>query len=232
MLDKFRDASHAEPARHRARDFVTDQITEHGRIADISPGCVPHHPCNFVAYFLLPQKFDVLFPRQRDQNSHSSRETFFQEPFRRRMINPQHVQTDLAHHPKIDIHLLRPTESVSFLVRFKRAVGRAFDEELAIAFEKEFRSSANPLVCWIRHSERSASRTTVAVFSMSDHARPASTRLIDALRSVAITLAPVSPPTTELQTNAVGTAAASLSAGCCGAAPITRKINSVLRVGR
>src|SRR5712691_605864 len=146
MLDKLRDASHTEPARHRARDLVADQITEHGRITDISPDRVADHLYNFIAHFLLAQKFDVLFPRQRNQNADPGSETFFQEPFRRRMIYTHYVQTGLAHHTKIDIHLLRPAESVSVGVGLKWAVGRAFDEELAIAFEKEFRNGANPRV--------------------------------------------------------------------------------------
>src|SRR5207244_10635892 len=30
LFDKLGDASHAEPAHHRARNFVTDQITKYG----------------------------------------------------------------------------------------------------------------------------------------------------------------------------------------------------------
>src|SRR5260370_39367604 len=119
MLDKLRDASHSEPARHRARNLVADQITEHCWIADISPNCAPHDPRNFIAYFFLAEKFDVLFPRQRNQNADSGSETFFQEPFRRRMINTHYVQTGLAYHTKVDIHLLRPSESASGGVRRK-----------------------------------------------------------------------------------------------------------------
>src|SRR5207237_9708505 len=121
----------------------SNQIHDDSAIAVISANCVPHLPRNVIAHSFLPQKFNVLFPRQGDQNADSSRETFFQEPLRRRMINTQQVQTDLAHHAKIDIQLLRPAETVPFFVGLERAIGRALNEELAVAFEKEFRNRAN-----------------------------------------------------------------------------------------
>ena len=158
---------HTEPARHRARNLIAHQITEHRWMTNVSAHGAAHHPHDFVANFFVPQKLNVLFPRQRDQNTHSGRETFFQEPVWRRMINAQHVQTDLAHHAKIDIHLFRPTETVPDRVRFERAVGRAFDEKLPVTFEKELRDGANPRICRVCHLERSASRTTFAVRSMS-----------------------------------------------------------------
>ena len=83
------------------------------------------------------------------------------------MINAQDVQTDPAHQAKIDIHLFRPAESVPLCVRLERTVSRAFDEKLPFAFEKELRNGANPRVCEICHLERSASRTTFAVRSIS-----------------------------------------------------------------
>ena len=147
MLNKLGHAAHTQPARHRARDLVTDQITEHGRVTGISPDGVADHPRNFIAHLFLAQKFDVLFPRQRNQNPDPGRQTFFQEPVRRRMVNPNGIDTDLAHHAKIDIDLFGPAKSVPVCVRFERPVGGPLDEKFPIAFEKEFRNGADPRVC-------------------------------------------------------------------------------------
>ena len=150
MLNKLGHAAHTEPARHRARDLVTDQITEHGRITDTSPDGVADHLRNSIAHFFLAQKFDVLFPRQRNQNPDPGRQTFFQEPVRRRMVNPNGIDPDLAHHAKIDIGLFGPAETVPVCVRFERPVGGPLDEKFSIAFEKELRNGAD--LC---HVERS-----------------------------------------------------------------------------
>src|SRR5437764_11777751 len=115
MLNKLGHAAHTEPARHRTRDLVTDQITEHGRITDTSPDSVADHLRNSIAHFFLAQKFDVLFPRQRNQNPNPGRQTFFQEPVRRRMVNPNGIDPDLAHHATIDISTVRPAAHVTVL---------------------------------------------------------------------------------------------------------------------
>src|SRR5437588_8629455 len=88
---KLSNASHTQPARHRAGNFVADQITEHRRIVDVSVYGIAHHSGDFIAHSLLAKKFDVLFPRQRDQNANTGSQTFFEEPIRRWMINPEHV---------------------------------------------------------------------------------------------------------------------------------------------
>src|SRR6266513_6668 len=139
---------------------------------DIVAHGTPNHPHYFIADLFLAQKLDVFFPGQRNQNTHSSRGTFLQKPIRRRMIDAQNVQPDLAHHAKIDIHLFGPAESVPLRVRLERAVSRAFDEKLPIAFEAELRNVANP--CHVKREANSfpyrfskTSRTTSAVCSMS-----------------------------------------------------------------
>ena len=54
MFDKLGHASHAKPARHRARDLVADQITEHRWVADVSAHGASRHSRDRVADFFLP----------------------------------------------------------------------------------------------------------------------------------------------------------------------------------
>src|SRR5438046_10309694 len=61
------------------------------------------------------------------------------KPRRRCMINPNNIQAGLSHQGEIDIHLLGPTEIVSFGVRLEGTVRDAFDEKLVVTFQKEFR---------------------------------------------------------------------------------------------
>src|SRR5438477_9902269 len=136
-LNKLVYATQTKPPRHRARDLVTDQITEHGRVTDISPDGVADHPRNFIAHLFLAQKFDVLFPRERNQNPDPGGQTFFQEPVRRRMVNPNGIDTDLVHYAKIDIDLFGAATSVPVCVRVERPGGGRLDEKFPIAFDKE-----------------------------------------------------------------------------------------------
>ena len=59
------------------------------------------------------------------------------------MINPDDVEPDFAHLGEIAPDLVRRPEVMAFLVRTKRAVGDALDEELAVAFKEEFRDRAD-----------------------------------------------------------------------------------------
>ena len=144
MFHKLDHAMHAKPARHRARNFVAHQVTEHRRVSDITRHRRPHHFRDLVANPSFAQELNVLFPRKSDQDAHTLRKTFFQKPSRRRMINPQHVDSDLAHHAKIDIDALWRSERVAFLVRLEWPIRRSLDEKFTIAFEKEFRDDADP----------------------------------------------------------------------------------------
>src|SRR5262249_32935395 len=148
-------------------NLVANQITEHRRIARISVDCVSHHLRNFATHSFLPEKFDVLFPRQRDQNANAGRETFFQKPIWRRMINTKHIDPNLPHHAKIDIDGLGLSKSISFFIRLKRTVSRALDKKLAIPFEEEFRNRPDPYCHRYAHSERNTFPAIFAVFSMS-----------------------------------------------------------------
>ena len=59
-----------------------------------SPAANPSR--DFIAHFFVAQKFDVFFPRQRDEHADAGGQTFFQKPIRRRMIDTHHVHADLA----------------------------------------------------------------------------------------------------------------------------------------
>src|SRR5438046_7928887 len=77
------------------------------------------------------------------------------KPRRRCMINPHNIQAGLSHQGEIDIHLLGPTEIVSFGVRLEGTVRDAFDEKLFVTFQKEFRRRANSRILSRCHVERS-----------------------------------------------------------------------------
>jgi len=49
MLDKLRDASHAQPADHLRRDFIADEIGENGGVAGVHFDGVRNGAGNFVS---------------------------------------------------------------------------------------------------------------------------------------------------------------------------------------
>src|SRR5215472_8774387 len=95
FLDKFNHSPRAEPARHGAGDFVSDQIPKDCQMsgmgldggADIFNDLFPHRS--------LTQKLDVLFPRKGHQHAQTLRSATIEKPARRRMISPDNVQTGL-----------------------------------------------------------------------------------------------------------------------------------------
>ena len=70
------------------------------------------------------------------------------------MINPHNIQTGLPHESKIAIDPLRPAKVISFCVRLEGSVGDAFEKELFVSVEKEFRHRANSRVSCVCHVER------------------------------------------------------------------------------
>src|SRR5207245_10583148 len=61
MLNKLGHAGHTEPPRHRARDLVTDQITEHGRVTDIYLDDVADNQRTVIGNRFLSKVEEVLF---------------------------------------------------------------------------------------------------------------------------------------------------------------------------
>src|SRR4030095_10517867 len=70
------------------------------------------------------------------------------------VINPPHVEADLAHQCQIGIDLFRSSEIISLYVRFERSVGNPFNKKFSGAFEKEFCNWPNPRVCCRYHVKR------------------------------------------------------------------------------
>ena len=103
----------------------------------------------------FPQKLDMVRPGKCHQDAHAGSGATIKKPARRRMINPDNVQADLAHERKVDIDLLRSSEIISFRVRLEWTVGDSFNKKLSVTFEKEFRDWANSRVCLRCHVERS-----------------------------------------------------------------------------
>ena len=71
------------------------------------------------------------------------------------MIDPNNIETNLAHQGEIDIDLLGPSQVVPFGVRVERTVRNAFNKKLIITLQKEFRRRANSRVPSCCHVERS-----------------------------------------------------------------------------
>src|SRR5215471_9523383 len=97
FLDKFNHSPRAEPACHSAGDLVTDQIPKDCRMSRMRP----HGSADIFNYLFpyrpLTQKLDVLFPWKGHQHAQTRRSATIKKPARRRMVNPDNVQTGLAH---------------------------------------------------------------------------------------------------------------------------------------
>ena len=138
MFDELRHPAHAEPAHHRARNFIPDQITKDRWMAGIFGNAFSDRINDRVACRFLAQKFDMLRPRQRDKNAHPDARTPIEKPQRRDVVNTNDVDSELAHLGEIPICLIWWPKIVSGSVRFEWPVGYALDEELAFAFEEKF----------------------------------------------------------------------------------------------
>jgi hypothetical protein len=99
-----------------------------------------HRFSNLTARFSLDQKLDMLRPWQCDEDTHAGSGATIKKPLRWDMINPHHIEADLAHQCQIGIDLFRSSEIISLYVRFERSVGNPFNKKFSVAFEKEFRN--------------------------------------------------------------------------------------------
>src|SRR5262249_53511389 len=127
MFDEFGHAANAEPAYHRARDLVANQITEYGRMTAISADRIADGLYDFFARRLLSQKLNVFRPWQRDHHPHACRRALIQEPAGRWMINTEQINANFPHQGEVDCELLRFAEIIAFRIRLERAVGHTFD---------------------------------------------------------------------------------------------------------
>src|SRR5205807_9780289 len=73
VLDEFSDAAHAQPAHHRARDLIADEIAEDGGMTAMRRDRFPDHSGNLIARRFLAQKLHMFRPGQRDEDAHSRR---------------------------------------------------------------------------------------------------------------------------------------------------------------
>src|SRR5207302_7758906 len=108
---------HTEPARHRARNFVSDEVTKNRWMTRMFADRCPNRIANFVARFFLSQKLDVFRPRERDQHADTGGRAPIEKPPRRNVINTNKVQSHLTHQRKIGIRLFRLPEIISLRVR-------------------------------------------------------------------------------------------------------------------
>src|SRR5204862_3712469 len=153
LLDKFNHSARAEPTRHRAGDFVANEVTEDCRMPGMRLNGSAHIFGDLFTCGSFTEELDVFFPRKSHQNAHPRGSATIEEPARRRMINPHNVQARLTHQCQIGIHPFRPADIVSVRIRFKRTVRDPFYEKLLLAFEKELRLGDNSGDCRLCHVE-------------------------------------------------------------------------------
>ena len=73
----------------------------------------------------------MLRPWQGDKHTHAGSGATIEKPLRWDMINPHHVEADLAHQCQIGIDLFRSSEIISLCVRFERSVGNPFNKKFS-----------------------------------------------------------------------------------------------------
>ena len=83
VLEEFRDPPHAEPADHRGRDLVADEITENRRMTGMLRHRLAHRSHDLAPVFCPDEELDVLGPRQRDQDAHPGSRAAIEKPARR-----------------------------------------------------------------------------------------------------------------------------------------------------
>ena len=136
-FEKLRHAPHAEPAHHRRRDFVADEITKDGRVPRML-GDRGSHRLHDLASSLCPnEKLHMLRPRESDQHAHAGRGATIEKPARRQMINAHDVDPELAHLGEVAARLLLRAKVIAGRIRLERPVGGALDEKFPVALEEE-----------------------------------------------------------------------------------------------
>src|SRR5437763_9400772 len=155
FLDEFNDATRTKPTRHRAGNFIADEIAKDRWMPCVRPHCNANSFDDLSAGRSLTQKLYMFLPRQRDKHPHIDSSTMIEKPTRRRMINPHKIEASLPHERKIGSDLLRPAKILTFAVGLKGAVGNALHEKFSVALEKEFRSRTDARVYDRCHVERS-----------------------------------------------------------------------------
>ncbi len=95
--------------------------------------------------FCPGEKLDMLRPRERDEDAHAGFRATIEKPARRQMIDPCHVDPQLAHLREVTPRLLCGAKIIAGRVRLEWSVGGALDKKLAVALEEELgeRTDAN-----------------------------------------------------------------------------------------
>jgi len=133
-----------EPAHHVAGDFVADQETEKRGVTAVGAHGV------FDGFFDSPadgaaiQELDMLGPRDRDKAAHAVIGAGVHEPRGWHVVNPQEVQSGIAHHRQIAFGAFRCAEVVALRIGGEWSVGDAFDEKLAVSLKEKFGLYADP----------------------------------------------------------------------------------------
>src|SRR5262249_38043369 len=148
-------STRAEPTRHRAGNFVADQVTENCRMPSVRLDSSAHVSGDLFTCGSLTEKLDVFFPGKRYENADTGGSATVEKPARRRMIDSHNVHTCLAHQRQIGIHLFRPANVIAIPIRFKRTVRDTFNEKLPVSVEEELRSGSDSRVCCLCHVGRS-----------------------------------------------------------------------------
>src|ERR671931_438502 len=91
VFHKFNHPTRAEPARHRAGDFVADEITKDCGMSGVLAHRSTNSFSNLPANRSFAQELDMLFPRKRHQHTHPCVSASIKKPGRRRMIDPHNI---------------------------------------------------------------------------------------------------------------------------------------------
>ena len=146
VLDEFRDAAHAVPAHHRARDFVGHEVAHQSGMTGVGLHVGVYLVEDFPSAFSGIEEVHILPPPERDHHADAVFLGEIEEPFRRGVINADGVEPDLAHQSQIAGGFFGRADIIHVCVRLEGAVGDALQKKLLTSFKEELCASAHPVI--------------------------------------------------------------------------------------
>ncbi len=154
MFEEFGHAPHAQPADHGGRDFVADEVAEHGGVTPMGINGGTHGGLDLFADRAVVEKLDVLGPGDRDQHEQPGLGQQVHEPARWDMVDAQQVDAQFAHEREVGADFLRRADEVPGRVGMERAVGNALEEKFVVAPEEKLRLHAHAFADGRRRDDR------------------------------------------------------------------------------
>ena len=145
MFDKIGHALGSQPADHRRRDFVADEIRKDRLVPLVAGHRVADRFDDLLADLAVVEKLDVFGPGDRDNRAHPVIAANIEKPLRRDVVNADDVHPEFAHHLEILRGAFGRREEIAVGIGPEGAVSDAFEEEFLVSRKEKLRTGAHAL---------------------------------------------------------------------------------------